>query len=124
MDEKLSSLPPGSNLSDLSLSKQSNSFLTALTNNPLARTALDAYESFSQRRASLGLPFPGTVEGVSREVTRDVFLKSQMFTGFRAEFNKTLSANPLFQVAHHVTMGSDQMPPYSFAGIYGSPNVS
>ncbi|KAI9720100.1 MAG: translocase of outer mitochondrial membrane [Chrysothrix sp. TS-e1954] len=121
MDEKLSTLPPGTNLSDLSTSKNGNGFLSVLTRNPLAQTAIDAYRSFSERRSSLGLSYPGTVEGISREVSRDVFLSQLMFTGFRAEFTKTLSAAPMFQVAHHVTMGNNSMPPYSFAAIYGSP---
>jgi hypothetical protein len=39
---------------------------------PFARV-LDVYTAYQERRESLGLPNPGTVEGIAREVTRDVF---------------------------------------------------
>ncbi|KAB8360942.1 hypothetical protein FH972_024674 [Carpinus fangiana] len=105
---------------DQSISKGA---LSSLWHNPITAAANDAYQAFSERRAALGLSNPGTVEGISREVTRDVFLNNSMFTGFRADFTKAFSAAPLFQTAHNFTMGSGGMPPYSFAALYGSPKV-
>lgn len=105
-------------------SSRSNGFLGPLFNNPLATSVRDLYTSFHDRRASLGLKNPGTVEGISKEVTRDVFLNNLMFGGFRAEFNKAFSSSPLFQTAHSFAMGGNGgMPPYSFAALYGSPKV-
>lgn len=97
--------------------------LSTLWYNPLTAAVNDAYQAFSERRSALGLSNPGTVDGISREVTRDVFLNNLMFTGFRADFTKAFSAAPLFQTAHNFTMGSAGMPPYSFAALYGSPKV-
>ena len=97
--------------------------VSALTQNPLGAVIRDAYMVFNHKRSSLNLSNPGSVEGIAKEVTRDVFLNNLMFSGFRGEFSKTFSANPLFQVAHNVTMGSNGMPPYSFAALYGSPRV-
>jgi len=83
----------------------------------------DVYTRFSERREALGLSYPGTVDGISREVQRDVFLSNLMFSGLRAELNKAFSASPLFQTAHSFSMGSQQMPPYTFSALYGSPKV-
>lgn len=103
--------------------QQESGYLSRLADNPVGNLIRDAYLSFSVRRASLGLSNPGSVEGISREVTRDVFLRNHMFSGFRAEFSKAFSNSPLFQTAHNFTMGADGMPPYSFAALYGSPKV-
>jgi len=83
----------------------------------------DAWATFSARRAALGLSNPGTVENVSREVSKDVFLNNYMFSGLRADLTKAFSGSPLFQTAHNFTMGAQGMPPYSFAALYGSPRV-
>jgi mitochondrial import receptor subunit TOM40 len=89
---------------------------------PFARI-LDAYTAFQERREALGLSNPGTVEGISREVQRDVFLNNSSFSGLRAELTKAFSAAPLFQVAHSLSMGSQIQPPYSYMVLYGSPRV-
>lgn len=96
---------------------------SAITDNPLVRSIRSVYNSFSERRAALGLSNPGTVEGVAREVQRDVLLNNLMFSGFRADLTKAFSTAPLFQTAHNFTMGAQGMPPYSFAALYGSPTV-
>ena len=101
-----------------------NSIISPLAHNPVAHTLRDVYRSFQERRGALGLSNPGSVEDISREVNRDVFLKNQMFGGFRAEFTKMFSASPLFQTAHSLAIGGNgNMPPYSFAALYGSPKV-
>lgn len=94
-----------------------------LFSNPIAVALGDAINSFSERRAKLGLSNPGTIEGLSREVTRDVFLNNYMFTGIRADLTKIFSMAPLFQVSHQFAMG-ERINPYTFAAMYGTGNVS
>ncbi|KAM0287421.1 hypothetical protein ACHAQH_000371 [Verticillium albo-atrum] len=99
-----------------------DSLRTFLTTNPVADAVADAVNSFSSRRAKLGLSNPGTVESLSREVTRDVFLNNYMFTGLRADVTKAFSISPLFQVSHAFAMG-ERLNPYTFAGLYGTSKV-
>lgn len=94
-----------------------------LTANPLANAITDAYRSFSDRRAKLGLTNPGTVEGISKEVQREVSLTNYMHTGLRADLTKAVSLSPLFQVSHQFAMG-EHMKPYAFAALFGTNNVS
>ncbi|KAL9087694.1 MAG: hypothetical protein Q9159_003506 [Coniocarpon cinnabarinum] len=101
-----------------------NSVLSPLAHNPVTRTLRDVYNGFQERRSALGLSNPGVVEDISREVSRDVLLRNQMFAGFRAEFSKIFSTSPMFQTAHSLAMGNNgAMPPYSFAALYGSPKI-
>lgn len=94
-----------------------------LTSNPLTLRLRDAYTAFSEKRESLGLPYPGQMEDLSKEVSRGVFLNLYTFTGFRADLTKAFSATPMFQVSHALSMGSQALPPYTFAALYGSPKV-
>ncbi|GKT58736.1 mitochondrial import receptor subunit TOM40 [Colletotrichum tofieldiae] len=93
-----------------------------LLNNPVANTLSDAINSFSERRAKLGLSNPGTTENLTREVQRDVLLTNYMFTGLRADLTKAFSMSPLFQVSHQFAMG-DRLNPYTFAALYGTSKV-
>ncbi|KAI1853704.1 hypothetical protein JX265_003963 [Neoarthrinium moseri] len=104
------------------LSSTSSSMFGALYQNPIARSLSDVYQSFSDRRAKLGLTNPGTVDNVSREVTREVFLTNYMHTGLRADLTKAFSISPLFQVSHQFAMG-ERLQPYAFAALYGTNNV-
>lgn len=81
------------------------------------------YVSLSERRDALGLSNPGTVENIAREVQKDVFLNNYMFTGLRADLTKPFSVSPLFHVSHAFSMGSQGLPPYTFAALYGTPKV-
>lgn len=90
--------------------------------NPIAATIGDAINSFSERRAKLGLYNPGTIETLSKEVQRDVFLNNSMFTGVRADLTKIFSMTPLFQVSHQFAMG-ERIGPYTFATMYGTSRV-
>lgn len=63
--------------------------------NGMLDSILDVYRNFQEKRASLGLPQPGTVDGIAREVQRDVLLTNQTFSGLRAELNKSFSISPL-----------------------------
>lgn len=84
---------------------------------------LDVYRSVQARRDALGLSNPGTVDQISREVSRDVLLTNQTFSGLRAELNKSFSIFPLFQISHAFSTGSQQLSPYTFLALYGTNNV-
>ncbi|KAK4554289.1 translocase of outer mitochondrial membrane [Recurvomyces mirabilis] len=91
--------------------------------NALFDTLADTYASFQARREALGLSNPGTVDQISKEVQRDVFLTNQTFSGLRAELNKSFSINPIFQVSHAFSMGSQQLSPYTFLALYGTDSL-
>lgn len=96
--------------------------LAFMANNPISKSLSDAYSSFQERRAKLGLSNPGTVENLAKEVQRDVLLNNYMFTGLRADLTKAFSLNPLFQVSHAFALG-ERASPYTFAALYGTNNV-
>ena len=99
-----------------------DSLRNMLFSNPISVTIGDAINSFSERRAKLGLSNPGTIESLSREVQRDVLLSNFMFTGVRADLTKVFSMAPLFQVSHQFAMG-ERINPYTFAAMYGTGRV-
>lgn len=66
---------------------------------------------------------PGTVENIAREVQRDVFLNNYTFSGLRADLTKPFSMAPLFQVSHAFSMGSQGLPPYTFAALFGTNKI-
>ncbi|KAJ5936478.1 Mitochondrial import receptor subunit tom40 [Penicillium verhagenii] len=100
------------------------SSLSFLTENPAAAAIKDAYTSFSDRRALLNLPNPGTVDGLAREVQKDVLLTNFMFTGLRADLTKVFGMSPLFRVSHAFAMGgSGNMPPYNFSTMPSTPST-
>lgn len=103
-------------------SASASSAFAPLLNNPVARSLSDVYQSFSERRAKLGLSNPGTVDGIAKEVQRDVFLTNYMHSGLRADLTKAFSISPLFQVSHQFAMG-ERLTPYAFAALYGTNNV-
>ncbi|KAH8898494.1 hypothetical protein GQ53DRAFT_418204 [Thozetella sp. PMI_491] len=96
--------------------------LAFLQSNPVLSSLSDVYKAFSDRRASLGLSNPGSVENVGKEVQRDVFLNNYMFAGLKADLTKAFSLNPLFQVSHQFAMG-ERLNPYTFAAMYGTSKV-
>jgi len=108
-------------MSAMALEKDSP--LAFLYSNSVTTALADVYTSFSERRAALGLSNPGTVENIAREVQRDVFLNNYTFTGLRADLTKAFSMAPLFQVSHAFSMGSQGLPPYTFAALFGTNNV-
>ncbi|KAI1763013.1 eukaryotic porin-domain-containing protein [Hypoxylon sp. FL1150] len=99
-----------------------SSSLDFLTANPLANAVANAYKSFSDRRANLGLSNPGTLESLAKEVQRDVSLTNYMHSGIRADLTKAVSLSPYFQVSHQFAMGEHQNP-YAFAGLFGTNKV-
>ncbi|KAL1992949.1 hypothetical protein VTN49DRAFT_3706 [Thermomyces lanuginosus] len=101
-----------------------SSSLSFLTDNSVASALRDAYHTFSERRAALGLPNPGTVDNLAKEVQKDVLLSNYMFTGFRADLTKVFGVTPLFRMSHALAMGgSGNLPPYAFSAMYGTPKV-
>lgn len=109
-------------MSLIPLEKESS--LEFLYSNPVATALSETYGSFSERRAALGLSNPGTVENIAREVQRDVLLNNYTFSGLRADLTKAFSIAPLFQVSHAFSMGSQGLPPYTFAALFGTNKVS
>jgi mitochondrial import receptor subunit TOM40 len=102
---------------------EKDSPLAFLYSNSVTASLLDTYRSFSERRRALGLPNPGKVDDIAREVQRDVFLTNFAFTGLRADLTKAFSMSPLFQVSHGFSMGSQGLPPYSFGALFGTNKV-
>lgn len=88
------------------------------SSNPVFSYLNDVYTNISEHRKSLGLTNPGTVENLSKEVTRDVFANQYFFTGLRADLNKAFSLNPAFQTSHTLSIGSENLPPYAFSALY------
>lgn len=91
--------------------------------NALMDSILDTYRAFQDRRSLLGLSNPGTVDNIAREVQRDVLLTNLMFSGLRAELNKSFSIAPLFQISHAFSAGSQVLSPYTFLALFGTNNV-
>jgi len=97
--------------------------LAFLSDNPISIALASLQGSFRERRQALGLKNPGTVENVSREVLKDVFLNNHTFSGMRADLMKSFSMNPVFQISHAFTMGAQGIPPYTFAAVFGNNKV-
>jgi Eukaryotic porin len=81
------------------------------------------FQHLSDWRDRLGLENPGTIEGLHKEVQRDVFLTNFAFSGMKADLGKSFSANPLFQVQHSFSAGSSQIAPWSFLSMFATDNV-
>lgn len=107
----------------MSLAEKNQAALDFFTGNLVSRQLRDVYLSFADRREALGLPFPGTIDNINKEVTRDVFLNNLTFSGLRADITKAFSVSPMFQVSHSLSMGSQGLAPYSFAALYGTSKV-
>jgi len=97
--------------------------LSFLTDNVIGATIQDAYSSLSAKRKALGLENPGTVDGISREVQKDVLLSNYMFSGLRCDLQKIFSVAPLFRLQHGFAMGSQALPPWQLMALYGTPQV-
>lgn len=92
------------------------------SSNPVFSYLNDVYTNVSEHRKSLGLTNPGTVENITKEVHRDVFLSQYFFTGLRADLNKSFSFDPAFQTSHAFSIGGD-LPPYAFSALYARENM-
>lgn len=83
----------------------------------------NSINQFSEWRERLGLPNPGTTEGLHKEVQRDVFVTNFAFSGMKADLGRNFCSNPLFQTQHSFSAGSSQVAPWSFLSIYATDNV-
>ncbi|PVH15796.1 uncharacterized protein CXQ87_003651 [Candidozyma duobushaemuli] len=92
------------------------------SSNPVFSYLNDVYTNISQHRQSLGLTNPGTVENLTKEVNRDVFLNQHFFQGLRADLNKSFCFDPAFQTSHAFSIGGD-LPPYAFSALYARENM-
>ncbi len=110
-------------MAEAKASSSASSPFSVLTDNSLVSAFRDTLSSFSDRRDALGLTNPGTVENIAKEVQKDVLLNNYTFTGLRADLTKAFGVTPLFQVSHAFAMGSQALPPYTFAALYGTSNV-
>ncbi|KDN36097.1 hypothetical protein K437DRAFT_276886 [Tilletiaria anomala UBC 951] len=70
-------------------------------------------------RKELGLPNPGTVEHLQREV-KATHLTNHFFDGARADLTKVFSTNPVFQVTHAFSFPIAPNPAgYNFGAVVG-----
>lgn len=107
----------------MAIVEQKGSSLSFLTDNAITSTINEVYAGLADKRKAMGLINPGTVEGISREVQRDVLLTNHMFSGLRCDLQKIFSINPLFRLQHGFAMGSQALPPWNFLCIYGTNRV-
>lgn len=97
--------------------------LSVWETHPVLSPFNDLYNAVAARRLALNLKNPGTMENLTKEVTKDVFLNNYFFTGLRADLSKSFSMNPAFQVSHSFSLGSPIMPSYGFAAFYATDNT-
>lgn len=90
------------------------------SSNPIFSYLNNVYSNVAEHRASLNLVNPGTIENLTAEVSRSVFLNQYFFTGLRADLNKAFSMNPAFQTSHTFSIGSQSIPPYAFSALYAT----
>ncbi|KDQ60810.1 hypothetical protein JAAARDRAFT_151570 [Jaapia argillacea MUCL 33604] len=84
---------------------------------------MTVYNRFSKWRSDLGLPNPGSVENLQKEV-KSTHLTNYIFDGARADLTKSLSANPVFQVTHSFALASQTASPsYNFGAVFANQNV-
>jgi len=90
---------------------------------PVVSPFANAYSRFSSWRAALGLPNPGSVENLQKEV-KTTHLNNFIFDGARADLMKGLSMDPAFQVTHSFQLASQSAPPtYSFGALFANAKV-
>ena len=107
----------------MSVTEKQQEALDFFRSNAVVRRITDLYAGFQNRREALGLSNPGSFDNIAKEVERDVFLNNYTFTGLRAEITKSFSVDPLFQISHALSMGSQALAPYQFSALYGSSKV-
>ncbi len=103
--------------------EEKSSPLSFLTDNAIGAAIFDTYANIAEKRKALGLLNPGTVDGISREVQRDVLLSNYMFSGLRCDLQKIFSVAPLFRLQHGFAMGSNALPPWQLMALYGNSRV-
>ena len=114
---KISGLP---GIAPVTTEQRNESFWSS---NPISSYLIDTYNNIHAHRQTLSLVNPGTIENLSKEVSRDVFLTQYFFTGLRADLNKTFAFNPAFQTSHTFSMGSESLPNYAFSALFANDNL-
>ncbi|KAK9474004.1 eukaryotic porin-domain-containing protein [Dipodascopsis tothii] len=94
-----------------------------VSKNPVVSYLSGVYYSLMDRRAALGLPNPGKLEDVAKEVGKDTFLTNYQFTGLRADLTRGISFAPVFQLSHALAIGSQYSAPYTYAAVYATNDV-
>lgn len=90
---------------------------------PIVRPIANVLSTIQQSRERLGLPNPGTVEHLTKEV-KSTHLSNFFFDGARADLTKALSINPIFQVTHAFSYPGQGAPPsYNFGAVMGDDKV-
>jgi mitochondrial import receptor subunit TOM40 len=83
----------------------------------------NAWNRYSEWRTSFGLPNPGQVEQLQKEV-KATLATNFLFEGGRADLTKSLSMNPAFQVTHSFALGSQAAPSsYNFGAVFANENI-
>lgn len=110
-------------MAQVTIDAPSSGPLSFFTDNAIATAINDTYNNLAERRKLLGLTNPGTVEGIAREVQRDVLLTNHMFSGLRCDLQKFFSLSPMFRMQHGFAMGSNVLPPWQMLAMYGNSRV-
>ena len=110
-------------MATVTIDEPSSGALSFLTDNAIASAINDTYSNLAERRKLLGLTNPGSVDGVAREVQRDVLLTNHMFSGLRCDLQKLFSISPLFRLQHGFALGSNVLPPWQLLAMYGNSRV-
>ncbi|KAH9842734.1 eukaryotic porin-domain-containing protein [Rhodofomes roseus] len=88
-----------------------------------ASKSSNVFHRIASWRYSLGLPNPGSVENLQKEV-KSTLLTNFFFDGGRADLSKSLSVNPIFQVTHSFALGSQTAAPsYNFGAVFANNSV-
>jgi mitochondrial import receptor subunit TOM40 len=115
-------------------------YLDAVANlfHPVAGPVQNTYNRFHGWKESMGLIQPGTVETLTREISRqsiirdsvcvlvadggtEVHLANWTFDGAKADVSKSVSANPLFHLTHSFSLGSTSRPAsYNFGAVFAN----
>jgi len=96
--------------------QQTSTSVVSPTFSPVA----SLFDRFSRWRASFGLPNPGQVEDLQKEV-KLTHLNQYLFDGARADLTKGLSVKPAFQVTHSFHLASQTtLPSYNFGAVYAT----
>ncbi|TXT13671.1 hypothetical protein VHUM_01038 [Vanrija humicola] len=91
-------------------------FFTNLVH-PVAAPLASTFERFHNFKEYYGLVQPGTVEGLTRDVSTTL-MSNVFFEGARADLSKVISPNPAFQITHSFQLG--QKSNYSVNTIFAN----
>jgi mitochondrial import receptor subunit TOM40 len=83
----------------------------------------NVWNRYSEWRTGFGLPNPGQVEHLQKEI-KATLATNFLFEGGRADLTKSLSMSPAFQVTHSFALGSQATPSsYNFGAVFANENI-